>query len=97
MGLIDKFKTYMRQFEVVSRNDGFVIGEEDLIYDIYYSILSSVGCSSKHMIDDECDMLIYVMDYMRNQKMISILEAISPYYFIRKRELDELIGDIKLD
>lgn len=97
MGLVENFKIYMKQFEVVSKDDGFVIDEEDLIYDIYYSILNDVGCGSRHMIDDECDMLIYIMDHMRRRSMISILELISQYYFIRKREIEEIFSEVRLN
>ncbi len=97
MGFLDNFKLYIKQFEVVSKDEGFMIDNEYVIYDIYNSILRDQGCGSNHVIDDEYDMFVYIMEYMRNNRMISILQLMSQYYFIRKLEIEELFSEVRLN
>jgi len=95
--MLDNFKMNMRNVELISKYDNCLVENDEIVYDLYYSILRDEGSSSKNVIDDEIDMFMYIIDYMRTKRMISILELVCRYYYLRRKEVDELFSEVSLN
>lgn len=96
MDLLENFKRISKEYEFVSRYDGNIVDDDDLIYDLYYSILRN-GCSSKNLIGDELEMLMYILNYVRVKGMKSIFELLSIHYLINKRHVSDIFSDMRLN